>query len=188
MRIGRFEVLVNEATKRISARAFGNVESEGDATTYEVSGRGIRLTVADVAWDTGQRDVRALDVSTGATKVGRLLKGGRFGIYEANFESYPLDVAYFELGVMKTWTKKGKLPSVVRASYSKLVEGSGGLDVWLKLSDAGASSIGPKAELFGDDSTRRNWLAVTFPSGSRVVPIVAYVLSRVIPLATGYAG
>jgi hypothetical protein len=62
------------------------------------------------------------------------------------------------------------------------VAASGGLHAWLILTEAGASAVSPRAEIFGEESNRRNYLAVTFPTGNRVVPAVAYILTRLIPL------
>src|SRR6266508_6394794 len=121
MELASFSLIPGETMLSVRARAMGNIESGGIATTYEVTGRRVQLTVADIAWDTGQRDVRVVDIATGVGKLGRLLRGGRIGVYEANFESFPVDVAWFELSVMTLNRDARKLPTARKADYPTAV-------------------------------------------------------------------
>lgn len=188
MQLGPFTLLIDESVRSVHARTLENVEADGVATTFGLTGPRTELRVADIMWETSDRDVRLLEISRGAGKFGRLLRGGRIGVYEADFAPYAIDVGWFELTIMKANPKPGRLPTARKASYEQAVDASGGIDVWLALSRAGAESLGPRSQLLADDSNRRNYLAVTFPSGSGLVPAVAYVLTRVIPLHRGYAG
>lgn len=46
----------------------------------------------------------------------------------------------------------------------------------------GASSIGPRSTTLGDSGPRRNQMAVVFDEGATLVPVAAYVVTRVMPL------
>jgi hypothetical protein len=188
MKLGVFTVLIDDAVRSVHARTLENVEADGLATTFGVIGPKTELRVADIRWETGDRDVRTLEISRGAGTFGRLLRGGRIGIYEADFEPYAVDVAWFELTVMKANPQAGRLPTAKKANYADLVKAAGGIDVWLEMALAGAESLGPRNQLLADDTNRRNYTVVTFPGGNEIVPTVAYVLTRVIPLSRRYSG
>ena len=99
-----------------------------------------------------------------------------------NYEFFPEDMSWFELTVMTPNKDPHRLPTARRTDYGTLVGVCDGLHAWLMLTEAGASAMSPRAEIFGEESNRADYLAVTFPTGNRLVPAVAYVLTRLIPL------
>jgi hypothetical protein len=187
--IGSFSVVPAESTESIEHRTLNNEPSEGIAWVFDVVTAGAALRVADIAWDTGDRDVRAVAVTKGEQRLGRLLRGGRIGVYEANFHAFPEGLSLLELAVMKLKPEQpGRLPTAVKADYGTLRRAAAGVSVWDELSSLGASSIGPRSELIGDTGNRRGILVTTFRSDNRLVPAAAFILIRVIPLWTEFAG
>lgn len=67
------------------------------------------------------------------------------------------------------------------ASQKELDEGAG-LNVRTALVQAGARQIGTKVQLLHEAGTRRNYLCAIFPVEERLVPVVAFLLTRVLPL------
>jgi hypothetical protein len=187
MTIGRYRLLPEEATRTIQHRTLTNEPSTGIARCVFVLGSRARLTVADIYWDTGERDVRAIEVEAGGDLVGRLLRGGRIGVYSADFESFPEGLSYMDLAVMRTRPGQGRLPTAVRADYQTICRAAG-VSVWDELSRLGGSSIGPRSELIGDGSPRMNFLMMTFPSNSSLVPAAVFLLTRVLPLVRRFTG
>ena len=75
----------------------------------------------------------------------------------------------------RTWS------SVFKASLDELRLGAG-LDIKAALESFGARAVGTKAEVFAATGTHQNYLCATFPPGAHLVPIAAYVLTRIAPL------
>jgi hypothetical protein len=48
-------------------------------------------------------------------------------------------------------------------------------------------TLGTRADQIDDDSRRRSYMCTVFPKGNRDVPVAAYVLTRVLPLANGWS-
>lgn len=66
-------------------------------------------------------------------------------------------------------------------SLQELDEGSG-LDLQQTLQGLGATAVGTRKELFGDGSMGPDRINVLFPPSAHLVPIAAYLLTRVVPL------
>ena len=49
----------------------------------------------------------------------------------------------------------------------------------------GASAVGTRAELLGDDGRTRTRFGALFPEDAELVPVVAYALTRVASVARG---
>ena len=65
------------------------------------------------------------------------------------------------------------------------LDSGAGIDVRATLLVHGASAIGTRAELRGDDGPTRTRLGALFPEDAELVPVVAYTLTRVAPVAGG---
>src|SRR5207248_2515300 len=68
-----------------------------------------------------------------------------------------------------------------KASMRELRNGSG-VDIGRTLRRAGVSDVGTKQDVLGDTGRHRNFLCATFDARAQWPPIVAYVLTRVLPL------
>ena len=147
----------------------------GSAAVYAVTGSGgLHLTVADVRWPDGARDVRAIDRHQSPPRFDRLLHGGRLAV-----DRHPPDLLRIDLRQLRM--KDALWSNLKQATVPELSAGAGGSIVQL-LRRFGAAAIGTRGELLGDGSTHRNKICATFPSAAEDVPIAAYVATRVGPL------
>ncbi len=71
-----------------------------------------------------------------------------------------------------------------RASQEELDRGAG-VGTVVTLRNFGATDIGPRQVLLGDTTNRRLYWCVVFPPDAGLIPLVAYVLTRVAPLHYG---
>lgn len=136
------------------------------------------LEVGNVAWADGGRDVRTFSRLSGPVIYDRLIHGGRLGIARLPDGRWTC-----ELGIMSF--HEDRQPTVLQAKQDDL-ERVLGSDPALLLESLGASGFGSRAEVYGDAGNRRNYLAVAFRDVDGPVPLGAYVLTRVLPLMTGF--
>ena len=121
-------------------------------------------------------DVRVLNILDTPSPYSRLAQGGRLGIASLG------DRNYCELRAMKFTSENWS--NLHRASLKEMND-------WLEedvnklLQSHGASPIGTRAAIFGDSGPRRDDLAVAFDQNNILVPLVAYVLTRPLPLLKG---
>jgi hypothetical protein len=86
---------------------------------------------------------------------------------------------YAELRAMKQSKKDwATLNQASLAELSEMLEG----DTEKLLSDSGVLKIGSKADLVGDTSNRKNYMAFTCQIGNLTAIAVAFTLSRVLPI------
>jgi len=57
-----------------------------------------------------------------------------------------------------------------------------GVNVIGELKSVGASALGTRAAVLGDDGMRRSFMCVTFDPDGSAVPIMAFLLTRAAPL------
>lgn len=65
------------------------------------------------------------------------------------------------------------------------LDAGAGIGVAEELRRYGAAAVGTRAELLGDAGRHRARLGARLPCGAEMVPVVAYVLTRVAPVARG---
>jgi hypothetical protein len=172
------EVLGGQAA--VSGAAFSGEVLDGQASPARVAtADGAVLEVGHVDWSSGERDVRTFSRLTGPTVYDRLTKGCRLGVSRAGEDGLWM----CELGIVTY--HPDKQPTVIQAKPEDLQQVLRG-DVKDLLERSGARAYGHREEILGDTGRRRNYLAVTFSDVSAPVPFVAYVLTRVLPLMTGF--
>lgn len=82
--------------------------------------------------------------------------------------------------------KKGGWSNLFVPTRQQLDEGAG-MDVEKALFDAGASAYGTRAEVLGETGRTRNQMCVTFrDSEGDLVPIVAHIATRVLPVLRSF--
>lgn len=150
-----------------------------------VAGRELDVEIAWVTWLNNERGVRMSELRAGPARLGRLMKGGRVGIYDGEDVGLPHDIEWCQLRVMQE--RAGALPTAVDKSYSDMVRAAGGEEIWTRLSEFGALAIGPRSHLLRE-GVRRRTLITTFPAGEADVPIAAYVLTKVLPILNRFKG
>ncbi len=153
--------------------------SDGTATIYEVHGdAGVDLLIADVKFDNGERDIRMIEVGESDPIFERLVQGLRLGVRQHG------DELCVDLGQTRVTEATSARPwsQVYIASADDLDAGFGG-SVETQLMNLGATGFGSRSELLGDRSPRRNYFCATFPPGAHLVPLAAYIATRIAPLA-----
>jgi superfamily II DNA or RNA helicase len=152
--------------------------SDGIANIYEVfDDAGVDLLIADVTFENGDRDVRLLDAGESDPIFERLAQGLRLGVRSFG------DVLCVDLGQTRVTDSHSARPwsQVYIASNDDLDAGFGG-SVEAALRSLGAADFGQRKDVIDDTSPRRNYYCVTFPRGAHLVPLAAYVATRVAPL------
>ena len=179
LEVGAASVELIGGQSPVVGTSFSGESLTGQAAPARVTtADGALLEVGHVDWSSGERDVRTFSRMTGPTVYDRLTKGCRLGVSRTDDGLWMC-----ELGIVSY--HRDKQPTVIQAKPEDLEQVLGG-DVGDQLRQAGARSYGRREDILGDMSKRRNYLAVTFPDVAAPVPFVAYVLTRVLPLMTGF--
>jgi len=139
------------------------------------------VDVAYAVWANGERDVHAYRVESSIRALRRLDHGLRLSIdgYSSRMSVVELRQARLVEDTPKQWSR------CFKASIKELREGAG-LNCVKVLRRAGAEAIGTRQEVLEDKGKRRDFLCATFKSEAQWPPILAYVVSRVLPLMRGY--
>jgi hypothetical protein len=153
----------------------------GVARTYRILGlnpREVELVIRDVTWVTGDREVFAPERETGNDpRYDGIVGRHRLGIKRADGISYMV--------LAQTRLNGTPKPTQRYVGIDELDRGAG-VRFAPTLLGLGATAIDSRAELLGDTSTHRNRLAVTFDQERAPhMPVAAFVLTRVAPVARG---
>ena len=150
--------------------------SVGRGALYELAGANdLRLTLRDTTWANGERDVVACERNDSPELFDTLIKRLRLAVLDH-------DGPYVEL-------RQARLRPNGRANLfypdSADLDRGAGLAVHTTLLAHGASQVGTREELFDDEGPARFRLGARFSDHDSLVPVVAYVLTRVCPVAAG---
>lgn len=140
--------------------------------------RGLSLDVARIVWTTGEQDVRAIGDVPGPRALRRLEHGAlRMGIYflEPDLAWVELSQARIKKNAQRQWSTR------VRATQEDLDKGAG-TNTLRVLYAAGAKQVGARKAILKDAGNRKQYYCATFARTNTLVPVVAYVLTRVLPL------
>lgn len=160
------------------------VTCSGKAAVFRAQNRrGIDLFVADIAWDNGERDVRAIKDVKGPRPVRRLEHGLRMGVAQLDRGKVWVELSQARLKRQGV----GVWSNLTKASWKQLDSGSKTQAAEI-LREAGALQLGKRASLLGPSGTRSNYLVAIFDDDNHLGLAVVYVLTRVLPLAHGYSG
>jgi len=135
------------------------------------------LEVAVMTWMNGEQDVRVIKAVNVPESLERLKHGLRIGIHKSG------RLRWIELAQARM--KSANWSTAYRASKSELDQGAN-LKVVRLLKKAGAVEIGTKEKVLGNSGRKRFYLCSTFKNNSNSVPIVAYVLTRILPIMNQY--
>lgn len=155
--------------------------SRGNGKLFNVTGKEISLQLVETKWENGDHDISMMKVERGPIALKRLEHGLRIGIHKKQDGLLYMELrqARVDLSSENQWSQDYK------ANQDELDEGAG-VDVFDHLFRAGATVVGPKKELIGTDNNTKNILCALFPQESEIFPVVAYVLTRVLPLINLY--
>jgi hypothetical protein len=155
-------------------------EGHAVATTWRATAAEFELSIHDVRWEGGERDVRASDVTLGRPAIHHLGKGHRrLGVYAHE------DCLWAELRMVQIraddsneWTT---LLNAGTADWDEVL-GSG----WHQRLEHGFGvQVGTKARLIGSGDQTRERLCVRLPVRRDWVLPHLFLLTRVLPLVRG---
>lgn len=163
-------------------------ESTGVASQYAIRGfSGWSFPIVDVHWDSADevlRQVRADDVSD-LSIPGSLSRLGNGGL-KLDVRAGPEGTLTLDLRQAKPKADDPSWFTLQNASESELEEGAG-IDAIATLRGMGAR-IGSRRELLADRSSHKNSLCAVFAEAEGHIPVVAYALTRVLPLLRSCKG
>ncbi len=176
VQLGEFQLKVEPIEEEIqdAASAGSDGAAVGSRKVYEVDGPdGVRVLVADECLADGSRQIRMVDTCQSGDRFNRLVQGLRLGIREhGSALEVMLDQARMTSDV---WSTKRK------ASEAELEAGAHA-DVLAELRALGATKTGTRHELLGKRGPHMNKLCAIFPQDKDLVPVAAYVMTRVAPV------
>jgi len=160
------------------------VVTSGSGPRFEVTGPSeLRISLMDLVWANGERDVRAL-AAEGPKAIRRLDSGSlRLSVYKT-----PEGLGWIELSVAQIRPGAADRRSNLRKARLDQLDLASGVDAVQTLSSAGATKIGSKEDVLGHTDKRRSYLCAVLPWDNALLPATAYVLTRVLPLLNEYEG
>lgn len=171
------QLTVEEAgTDAIKGTTVSKQKSRGDVTLYTVTGPdGLDLLVRDVRWRVGERDVAT---------VARRESPER---YDGLVNRLRLSVAPTEDGIAvelrQARTRENGHHNLFVPTAAGLADGAG-VDV-VALLEAHGATVGTRELLLNDLSGHRTRLTALAPGDGGLVPLIAYVATRVAPTQRG---
>ena len=184
---GDLTICPTDKIKKIDkGQTIKGVSCSGEQKIYEVRGEGVKLDLGYTTWANGERDIRTAYRVKGPVALRRLERGLRLQINPSsnsgtgqNFDYVILKQARIKNGTFNKWS------TLCKANKEGLDRGSG-LDSFKILESAGAIYLGTKEELFGASDRNRSFLCAKFEKNDDFFPIVAFVVTRVLPLINEY--
>ncbi|MFC1604404.1 hypothetical protein ACFL5F_05180 [Planctomycetota bacterium] len=167
-------------TREISGNPAGSKGSVimGEAHVYQATIRsGVNLEIGDVTWETGDREVQCLSCSRSTPeKLRRLRRGLRLVVKHVDKDTIRVDLrqARIDFDQGEDWSK------LYQATMEELTEGAG-ISV-RKLLEGFGAEVDRREQLLGDTGPHRFRLCAIFPTESNHLPVVCYVLTRILPL------
>ncbi len=175
-------IIERHGVEKVRGQTCSGEKSFADLSIYRVTlPNEDYLDVAYAIWKNGERDIHTYRVESSIRALRRLDHGLRLSIdrYSSRISAVELRQARLVENTPKQWSR------CFKASLKELREGAG-LNCVKVLRRAGAEAIGTKQDVFEDNGKRRDFLCATFKSEAQWPPILAYVVSRILPLMRGY--
>ena len=161
-----------------------NKKSIGRIIPFHVTDDRVDLRIGYVLFINGERDIRTLDVLKEYNTFGRLSHGLRLAILPVPGDSRKLYAELKQAFPKESFVKHETLHPTL--SEIDLDQGAG-LSVLAELRKVGAE-VGTKQELLSKSGIRSSYLCVRFSKNNLWAPIIAYVTTRILPIANGYTG
>ncbi len=174
---GAFEISELSETPTISGQTPGRVKSRGRANLYEANGpEGLSVILRYEFWETGECDIHLHDRRDAPPRFDRLRHGLRLVVEPCDGDRL--------VSLRQAQLKNENWSNLFDASEDDLDAGAGAAvrDALMKL---GATAIGPRRLVTGQDGRSGGRLCARFPVDCDIVPVAAYVLTRIAPIANG---
>jgi hypothetical protein len=174
MLVASFTLRRLKGTVEIRGETASGLESIGQGSLHDVANSNvIRIVVRDTMWANGERDIVACGRHDSPERFTTLIERLRLTVLDRGGP-------YVELRQARL--RPNGRAGLFDADLAELNDGAG-LDVAATLLAFGATEVSTRAELLGDEGRTRRRIGVRFPEQSGHVPLVAYVLTRVCPVA-----
>ena len=174
--------------ERTSGRTTGREEKIGQNRIFEfLDDGGHYVKIAYAVWSNGERDIRPIEAE-GSRSLERLNKGGlRLDIYSVRKGPYKSrDNLFCVLRQARVKRKsENQWSNLFNATPIELDKGAG-LDVQKVLEKAGAIDIGTREEILDEWGRTRNQWCIVFERENELLPVVAFALTRILPLIHEY--
>lgn len=172
LQMGEFLIRPTGERRPMTGETTRGIPTSGVAEVFDVAGRGIHVEVGFVRWLNGEGDVQQLGRLAGAQPVDQLTGRHRMTINEEGDETWcEVEQAY----IHDTGRVKRRM-----ATLEELDAGAG-ISSKETLKPLGGT-IGTRAQLLHHQGRRRNHLCVVFPRDDHIVPVAAFVMSRLAPV------
>lgn len=139
---------------------------------------GALIELGLTSWEHGDRDVRCFNRLTGPPLYDRLIKGARLGVQAKRADQWDV-----ELGILRHHDTRPA--TVVKAGWDDF-DAVLGANAQQMLTSRGATAVGTKDAVIADTGKRRGYLMMLSPAGDPQPVFAAYLLTRVLPLMTGF--
>jgi len=165
-------------------QSISGVECEASGTEYSVlTNYGWTMQLAYLHWENGEREVRALNCNSTEHRMHDMCNRLRMSVSEVGFNP---SQAWMELSQARLASRSGPIRTTKKkATEVEFLEGAEGIPPRRELEKLGAK-LGTRNELLGDAGKRRSYLCTVFPSEDIVVPVVAFILARTLPIWNRY--
>jgi CheY-like chemotaxis protein len=164
------------------------ISCSGLQKLFEVEGNGVKLDLAYTTWETGERDIRTAYKVNGPAALRRL-QGGRLRLPIMPIDNEGSDQKKLDYVILRQARVKidttDKWSNLFKAGWEDLDDGSR-LDSIEILKQAKTLHLGTKQELLGVNDRSRLFLCAIFERNNELFPVVAFVLTRVLPLINEY--
>jgi len=189
--VDRLETIRIDMNHPLAAKRYGGVnrtvsgqECECVCTLYDIfAQQDAYLMVLNIVWDNGERDVRAIEVAGPDDLLS--LGSGRLRLAVQELEHSTAGNLYSILRQARIKQKPSKRSNLYKATVPELNQGAG-IDVPRTLLEAGAIKVGTKKNLLGCMDQTQEMQCVIFPRDNELIPVLAFVLTRVCPLIKEY--
>lgn len=176
MKVGTVDVRLAEERQLVEGRTLSDQPSSGVRDLYVITDRGgLIATVADTRWDANERDVRMISCE-GPDRFHNLKDALRLSVKESSQGRLVCDLRLARVKLNDPTLS----PALYLAGVDEIERGSG-VALASQLESMRAE-VGVRADLLDDTSNHRNGACVAFPEDETMVPVLAYIATRILPV------
>jgi hypothetical protein len=156
----------------------------GRVIPFHVIGERIDINLGYIIFSCGERDIRVLEIQAEYDTFERLKHGLRLTMRPVPGEPRSLYIELKQAFSSNAFTKHETL----HPTYSESdLDAGARMPVLGELRKIGAV-VGTKEVVIGDTGRTAKHLSAHFPKDNLWVPVVAYIMTRILPMAWGYSG
>lgn len=170
--------------KSFEGQTTSRVKSVGKITEFFIQGDGLGISVGYVKFINGERDVRTIKIYQGFETFERLTRGLRLTLKPMPDNTR---ILYAELRQAFPNDPSNKHETLHSTMSVADLDAGAGLSVVQELKKVGAE-VGSKLELLGKVERKSQYLYMRFSKDNLWAPIVAYTVTRILPIKMGYRG